>query len=282
MRLLVTGSTGYIGQHILQCLPKGISIYAPKQNEYNLLNKLSIIEILANYRPTHCLHLAWNIKGNYTQAEFNTGWLESGKILIKNFYKYGGKRFIGSGTCYEYEDKNIPHMEYEPIAIPKTAYGRSKLSLKNFLSEYAEKINASWGWARPFFITGPGEPHTRFVPSLINNLRHGQEFLLKSPNRFLDYLDVRDVAAALCHLLFSCHCGIFNISSNVGITLADVADMLIKIGKFSGKLIYGNEYQEPMYCIGDNSRLIELLDFYPKYNIEQSLSDSIKDMIRKA
>lgn len=281
MRLLLTGSTGYIGRHVLRCLDLNISIFAPKRNELDLLNKKSIIDVITTYRPTHCLHLAWNTTGNYAQSDINLSWLEYGKILIEHFYTFGGQRFIGIGTCYEYEDKYIPHTEYEPISSPNTIYGRSKLALQRYLSEYALKNKISWAWARPFFITGPEEKTTRFVPSLIKNMRQGNEFLVNSPERFLDYMDVRDVATALCRLLCSRQCGVFNLSSSHGITLADMANMIMKLGKFSGKLIFGNEKQDPMYCVGDNLRMVELLAFSPKYNLKTTLSDTIKDLIKE-
>lgn len=275
MKLLVTGAYGFIGRHLLHCLPGNIRVFAPGREQLNLLDSSNVDKTLANIRPSHCLHLAWHTGANYANSPANADWLAAGRHLVESFYRHGGKRFVGMGTCYEYADSPLPHAEDEACAVPATPYGQAKLALGQFLQNHCENEALSWAWARAFFITGPGENPSRLVPSLIEALARGRDFLIKSPKRYLDYMDARDVAACISKLLFSPHAGIFNICSGQGLYLENLADKLLQIGQFPGRVIYGNEEQRPMHCLGDNSRMARLLDFTPAYSLETTLADAI-------
>lgn len=279
MCLLVTGATGFIGRYIKRYVPSNISVYSVAgKKHYDLLDEQQIDIMLAKVRPTYCLHLAWTTKASYLDSPDNIAWAHAGQYLIRKFYEIGGKRFVGVGTCYEYTSRSAAHSEDESTCVPTTLYGANKLKLGLYLRNYARYSHLSWGWARPFFITGPGEGARRFVPSLIKAMSDGTGFQVRSPSRILDYMDVRDVARAMLTLLFSSQNGIFNICSGRGISMMELAQKLAQAVNCGIRIGEGNEIVNPMVCIGDNRKLTQFLNFKPQYSLEQTLADSIAYM----
>src|SRR4051812_26467926 len=114
--ILVTGASGFVGRHTLPILvARGYKVHAvagstlssiPKVEWHiaNLLQYSETLNLLAEVRATHLLHLAWYTKpGSFWTALQNIDWLSASMCLLEGFARCGGSRVVGLGTCAEYD-----------------------------------------------------------------------------------------------------------------------------------------------------------------------------------
>lgn len=281
MRLFVTGANGFIGRNLVACLPARTQYWACGRQDFDIHNVAAVSAALKEFRPTHCVHLAWYAGHGYADAQENLDWITSSIHLIKEFYEYGGKRFIGIGSCFEYKFCGDLCDESNTPTSPVTSYGMSKLAVSNFLRAYSVTKGISYAWCRPFYILGPGEATHRLVPLACASLLQGKVFKSTAYHQQLDYMDVRDVATAIMDIVASEYNGIVNVASGYGISVGDLLTQLARIANISSciEAEYSNKKLIPI--IGCNNILKQHIGFSPRYDIQKSLLDCYNDMREK-
>lgn len=276
IRLLVTGGNGFIGKHILAALPNDVVYLAPKSHECDFLDPVATQSLISDFRPSHLLHLAW-VTQNYASSPENIRWLAAGVQLIKMFYRFGGIRFVGVGSCYEYAPSSLPLKEWS-IKKPQTLYGKCKLALSRTLESYARKHDKSWAWCRPFYITGIGENSERLVPAACRAFSQNKNFFSHGYNNILDYMDVRDVAAALCKIVVSEYCGAVNIGSGIPTKLSDLLEWIRTVHRSLAVITQSTNPPQPVTLVSDNSILKDIIKFSPQYSLSTTIMDIISNM----
>lgn len=296
-KVLVTGSTGFIGRQTLNLLiKKGYEVhaifcnsnYASFNFEFdssiiwhrcNLLNSNEVNQIFSKIKPTHLMHFAWYAEhGKFWSSEKNIMWLEASLAIVRAFKSNGGMRIIASGTCAEYSWRDNQILLETSLTKPATLYGICKASFHEVLASYAEEQKISYSWGRIFFLYGEGEPNTRLIPHIIRNLLQNQDALCSHGNQLRDFLHVQDVAQAFVDIMDSEIMGPINISSGVPISIKDVGNLIHNNMNTKGKIIYGASEaspDDPPLIVGDNSRLKNELS----WNQSISLSEGIKGLI---
>lgn len=102
--------------------------------------------------PTHLLHLAWDTTpGLYWHSTSNVQWVRATLSLIDAFKAAGGRRFVGVGTCAEYNFTAELCHEDETALSFTTMYGSCKNTLQQLLSAYNQK-NVFLPLGRGYFI----------------------------------------------------------------------------------------------------------------------------------
>ena len=120
-RVLITGANGFIGRAVTALAAKekdwqiyrlvsGIKTSAPPLQTPNiqtvsadLRDEKQCDALIKNVQPTLMLHLAWSLEDhNFLHSDKNIQWLEISLCLLRAFKKYGGMRFIFSGSSAEY------------------------------------------------------------------------------------------------------------------------------------------------------------------------------------
>jgi len=290
-KVLVTGASGFIGQHSLPLLlMKGYEVhalYSTKKiesstdviwHQINLLDLSQVSSLIRQINPTHLLHLAWYAEhGKFWSSSYNLLWIQASLNLIENFYKCGGERIVVAGTCAEYDWKHGYCTEDMTPLLPISLYGICKHSLQQILMSYAEinKISAAWG--RIFFLYGPNEHPKRLVSSVISSLLKKQIAYCSHGNQIRDFLYVEDVASAFVSLLNSNLEGVVNIASGKPIILKD---LIFKIGKklCSANLIRLGEIQsnpdEPNCIVGNTKKINQF--WLPQYDLDLGIEKTIK------
>lgn len=246
MIVLVTGASGFIGRNCcLQLCSQGHEVHAVSStyqsdekihwHTINLLDTKTTQELFKKIRPTHLLHLAWDVEpGKYWWSINNYHWVKASLTLIEQFVGIGGKRVVVAGTCAEYDWGYETYIEDITPLEPATLYGVCKHSLQLMLSSYALLKGFSYAWGRIFSIYGPNEHPDRLCSSVIQALLNGEKIKCGNGALIRDYLHVCDVASAFVQLLQSDHEGPINIGSGRGIKLKNFVEMIeAKIGNYN-------------------------------------------------
>jgi nucleoside-diphosphate-sugar epimerase len=234
---LVTGAGGFIGRRTLQPLRDAgftlhttgrgaIGPWAVRHHRCDLLDARAVADLVAAVRPTHVLHLAWDVSpGQYWHAPANAKWADASVALARACAAHGVARFVGVGSCAEYDADHAPgrpRREADPIR-PATAYGAAKARAFDALSALFAQAGVSFAWARLFSLHGEGEYAERLHPSVLRALVRGEPIVLTAGHRVRDYLEVGEAGRVLAHLLDDPCEGPINVASGEPQRIADIA-----------------------------------------------------------
>lgn len=295
--VILTGASGFIGRHCINhLLEAGYHVHAlyhkersaaelPQKDKlsWHRVDILDQAQVMATVKPlaaTHMLHLAWYAEpGKFWDSRLNLDWLRASVHLLKVFTEAGGKRFVGAGSCAEY-DWFVGRMREAITPLnPATLYGQCKASLFQSAQQSATASGIEFAWGRIFWIYGPGENKRRVVPYVINALLADEEANCSEGTQERDYMYVDDVARAFACLLHSKIDGAVNIASGEAIsiktlvmTIANLIDkeQLIQLGAIAP------DKNEPELLVADTSRLQYELNFKPEHSLELGLLQTLE------
>ena len=237
MRVLVTGATGYIGRHVVPALcAAGHEVHTLTRQGHalpgciahagDLLAPGAPEAIIATVLPDVVLHIAWEATpGVYWTSPDNPAWARATGALVLAARAHGAQRFVGVGSCAEY-DWTSGHCEEDVTPEePATPYGQAKLEACRGVAA-ASQSGFSSAWGRVFLLFGGDEHSSRLVPSVALAIRRGEPALCSHGEQVRDFLHVQDVAGALVTLLHSSVEGVVNIASGESRRVRDVVEGL--------------------------------------------------------
>jgi nucleoside-diphosphate-sugar epimerase len=272
-RVLVTGTTGFIGSHALTALEeRGHEVHAAA---VDLLDPEAAEGLVRGARATHLLHLAWyTVPGRFWAAPENAAWVEATLRLLRTFYAAGGRRAVGAGTCAEYDWSGDGLLSETKTPLrPVTLYGRAKAQTFEAGTALGELA-----WGRVFFLYGPGEHPDRLVASVARRLLAGDEAPTSEGTQVRDFMHVADVAGAFAALLDSGVTGAVNIGSGIPVTVRAVVDEVARAAGRPDLLRPGALPQregEPAELVADVRRLRDEVGFRPRYELERGIKDTV-------
>ncbi len=240
--VLVTGANGFIGRHVMShLLSRDFTVHAAGRNFFRSLPGVTVhsVDLLTAdegatlidaVRPSHLLHLAWNVEHpTYWSSLENLRWVDASLRLLVAFAKAGGRRWLGIGTCAEYDSTASGLMDERSTPLrPNTLYGASKLALCTLSQAAARELGISAAWGRVFHLYGPHERPGRLVPAVIQALLDGRPALCTHGSQQRDFMHVNDVAQALVLILAGPREGPINVCSGRAVTISEVANCIAR------------------------------------------------------
>ena len=283
MKILVTGATGFIGNHLINSLLKEqkYQIIATSSNienakKFDWFSKVTYIEYDLNksitedlfdffQKPNKLIHLAWDKLSDVTNLAHTKEILPNHSRFIKNIVSGGLKEIVVAGTCLEYG--LIEGCLHEDSKInPSSPYGIAKKRLREFIVELKELYNIRYKWIRLFYIYGEGQSKTSLTYLLDQAIKNNEkQFNMSGGEQLRDYLDIDDVVKYISlitnqNIYFD---KVINCCSGVPISVKDLVKQLLKDKGYSIKLNLGYyPYRdfEPMSFWGDKTCLKKLLN----------------------
>jgi nucleoside-diphosphate-sugar epimerase len=276
-RVLLTGAGGFIGRRVAPLLEEAGHEVLPATGD--LLDPATADELVAATRPTHLLHLAWYTEhGRFWQGPQNVPWVEASLRLWRAFAESGGERFVGVGSCAEYEWSEPVLSESTTPTRPNSLYGVCKDSTRRVLEEASARAGVSFAWGRVFFIYGPDEASGRLVPSVAEALADGRPARTSDGEQIRDFLHVDDAARALAAVLESDVRGAVNIGSGEGVRVREIVETL---GRLAGRpeLVelgaVARPEGDPPEIVADASRLRDEVGWTPQIGLEAGLASTL-------
>jgi len=254
MRILLTGSGGFIGGALQQAWQSHYDLYAPNHEELDLLNFDSVKACLQRGYFDVVVHTANT--NDVIHPELANQQIEYNLRMFCNLERckdyYGKMLYFGSGAEYD-KAHYIPKMkeDYFGTYIPADPYGFSKY----VMSKMTEKTDNVYD-LRLFGVFGIGEEwRRRFISNMIYQALTGFEMIMDR-NMMFDYLYIEDLINILDYFLVNIpkyhH---YNLCSGWSVSLYDLAQMIKETTRTKAEIVMTATDWKPEYS-GDNSRLI--------------------------
>lgn len=276
MKILVTGATGFIGNHLVpRLLERGHSVIAIARDEtkasklpwYQHVQFISCDIHSAEFKftleqlssPDALIHLAWPGLPNYKALFHFEVNLLADYFFIKSLVEQGLKQVLVTGTCFEYGLQNGCLTEDMPT-LPANPYALAKDTLRKFLESLQKTTPFTFQWARLFYMYGSGQSPNSLLAQLDRAISNGdKQFNMSGGEQLRDYLPVEDVADRIVNLAECNHVsGVYNCCSGKPISVRDIVEKRVNEKKSSIELnlgYYSYSDIEPMEFWGSVEKL---------------------------
>ena len=244
IKVLVTGATGFVGRQVMYALARSDATLRPivRIGKERLVADLPNVESVIStedlfaekesWWEEQCrdvdviIHAAWYAEpGKYLMAVQNIDCLIGSLTLAKGAVKAGVKRFVGIGTCFEY-DLAKGTLSVETPLKPLTPYAAAKAALYYGLLDWLPAQSVTFCWCRLFYLYGEGEDDRRLVPYIHKQLQNGKPAELTNGNQIRDFLNVTIAAEKIAYVALSDKVGPQNICSGLPITIRNFAEKI--------------------------------------------------------
>lgn len=280
MRILVTGATGFVGDHVINALlSAGHNVIATSTNNEKAQDRawykqLHYIPYLISgkpevnlydhfLKPDLLIHLAWAGLPNYQELFHYEENLWNDYWFLKNLTDNGLKDLTVTGTCFEYGLKN-GQLQEDQAADPQNPYALAKDTLRKFLETLQKKQLFTFKWIRLFYMHGKGQSEKSLIPQLQKALATNEaSFNMSKGDQIRDYLTIEEVAANILAIALQNKVqGIINCCSGKPLSVRELVESYMEA---SGKHIHLNlgyypyPTTEPFAFWGDNSKLNKIV-----------------------
>ena len=275
-RILVTGSSGFVGRHLVEELKRQdvevVTLTDQKGNRIDVRDWQKIKEIDDIDMVYHLAAVTYvpfsfeNPKETYDVNVLGTLNIlelcrlrDVEKIVFLSSYVYGQPQYL-------------PIDENHPLQ-PTNPYARSKVLGENLCKAYYEDYYLKCVILRPFNIYGEGQSNNFLIPFILKQLVNGK-IELNDPEPKRDFIYIKDAVNAYIKAgAFDKDFEIFNIGYGKSYSVNEIVNKLIKIYGKDVKVDYKNERRkkEIMDTIADIKKAKLKLCWNPKVSIDEGL-----------
>jgi NAD dependent epimerase/dehydratase len=305
---LITGAGGFIGSHLVEHLV--VSGYQVKamvrynsQNRWGWLDSLpkkitENITILSgdirDYQSVRkavsgcniVFHLAaligipysYNAPSSYVDTNIS-GTLNIAQACLEE----GVDRLIHTSTSETYGTAQyVPIDEKHPL-VGQSPYSATKIAADKLIESFYLSFELPATIIRPFNTYGPRQSARAVIPTVISQALEGKEkILLGSLSPIRDLTFVKDTVRAFVAAAESNNSigQLINIGNGKGISVGELSKLILKICNSKASITCETERIRPeksevRELICNNKVAKEILEWYPKYSLENGIEETV-------
>lgn len=272
-KILIIGSTGFIGRNLREQLASDHEIVAPSHNELDLLDGKRVLEFLENQKFDVVIHSATHNATRNSKVDVNRMFYNNLRMffnLVRGSKYYGRMLYFGSGA--EYDRKIMPPKVEENFfgsSVPDDDYGFSKY-ISNLTAAKSDNIfNLT-----VFGCFGKYEDwEIRFISNAICKTLFDLPITIRQ-DVYFDYLYINDLVKIVKWFIEAPNLKYkkYNICTGKTINLLSLAKTALEISGKKLKIEVAQEGLDEEYS-GDNRRLMSEMGDFEFTPIEQAVKE---------
>jgi nucleoside-diphosphate-sugar epimerase len=275
MRLLLTGSQGFTGQHLSDAASK--AGYEVCVLTADLQDGVAVRAQVRSIAPSHVIHLAGisHVTAGEAQAYYGVNLLGSMALLdaLADLPTAPQKVILASSANVYGNNDHSPIGESEPPA-PISHYAMSKLAMEYLSRPFMTSLPIVI--TRPFNYTGVGHALNFVIPKIVDHFaRKASVIELGNTLVLREYNDVRDVCEMYLRLLKQGQSGqTYNLATGRTYSLTHVIEILQGICGYQIRVVNNPQFMranEIHLLAGDGSKLAQCIGTLDLHRLEDTL-----------
>ncbi len=262
-RILITGSSGLVGNSILRILQKRNykSLFCPTRSELDLNNKTRVTKYIKEIKPEYVFTPAAFVGGIEANMKNPINFLTKNTQLQNNIIlscfdqNVNNLAFFGSSCIYpKFANQPIKEEEILTGKLEPTneAYAIAKISGLKLCSYIREKTNKNYFTIMPTNLYGQNDNfnknYSHVIPALIDKIKIAKNNNLKEISLYgtgkakREFLYVDDLAkATILAMKKNKKYSMINVGSGEEITILNLAKLILKIANFKTKINFNSD-----------------------------------------
>jgi GDP-L-fucose synthase len=244
-KILVTGSTGLVGQELQKFLPQARYV---SSKDFNLMDEQEVIKMFKEVKPEKIVHLAAHVGSLNDNIVNRVAYFEDNILMnthvLRQAYKFGVKRFLGVlSTCIYPDDiKNYPikeemlHTGAPHVDLYSYAYAKRCLAVQ--IDAYNAQNKTKFNYLIPCNMYGEtckahaGRSH--YVNALINKIieakkeNTGKITLFGDGTPLRQFMHAQDLAKVIEQSLTNDITDSFNVATEENYSVNKIAQIALK------------------------------------------------------
>lgn len=217
-RVLITGGSGYLGQHLV---PLAVDCYnvhhtffqneplaLPGASRLDLLDRDAVLSLVEQFRPEIIIHTVGSNRPPNMEAV-----IQDGTRHMVEAARLSQARLVHLSTDVVFDGRHGPYRESDPVN-PRHAYGRAKAAAEEIVSSHPDHVII-----RTSLIYGLNiiDHSTKWIAAA---LRAGQEVTLFD-DQWRNPVWVNSLSRACLELIESAYQGILHVAGQQAVTRAE-------------------------------------------------------------
>jgi nucleoside-diphosphate-sugar epimerase len=194
--------------------------------------------------------------------------------LAQALSEAGCARFVGAGTCAEYDwDYGFLSENTTPLQ-PRSLYGICKNATRGILQAFCAQAGMGFAWTRFFYLYGPTEAKERLIPYLVRTLLKGEVAKCSDGEQVRDFLHAEDAASAMWAVAKSELSGPVNIGSGQPTKVRTVIETIAQHLQREENVALGalpSDPMEPLLLWADVRKLARGVGWKPSLTLAEGL-----------
>lgn len=298
-QVLVTGATGFIGQHLCMALNKhGAHVLGLRRAssarpsvlqedtiewvEADLSNRADVARIIRPLGAKYIFNLAALTSGDrgLDSADEMLECNLMGTIhLLQALEGTGYSCFIQAGSAEEYGAATPPTREDAPLS-PVSAYSASKAAASLFCDMLSRTRGYPIVILRPFLAYGPGQTPERLIPQAILAGLEDQPFKMTSGRQTREFTFIDDIVDGFIKAAVTPEAigHTINLGSGNPVSVSDIVSLIMELTGASKAPLMGAIPDRPgeiWSYVCDNSKALNLLGWTPVTSLSDGLTVTI-------
>ena len=275
-KILVTGSSGFIGKELIK-KTSDLKIITDSTNgeKIDLLNKNDVMKIES---ADIVIHLA--SKTPLKELD-DLEYFRNNLIITTNVLEYCIKKKIKKLiyiSSYVYGNPEyFPIDENHPIN-PHNAYTESKYIGERLCKFFSENSKLNVIILRPFNIFGESMKDGYFLSNIINSSKTNEKIKILNKNSKRDFLHVNDFVNAILRAIdYECKFEIFNVGSGESFSFEEIISKIENFLNIKLNIDYNDDKKQSIQEIeADITKIKNSLNWKPKRKFEEELLKMLK------
>ncbi len=291
-KVLIAGQEGMVGSSIHRLLKKkNFNIINCKRKDLDFTNQSSVEKWFKKHKPNIVINAAGKVGGILDNKSFQSDYIYINSMIglniINSSIKFNVKKLINLGSACIYPKKtNQPIKENALLSSPleetNEGYALAKILSLKYSQHLKKKYKKEFISLMPANLYGEGDnfdlKSSHVLPALVKKFTLAK--IKNSP--FVEvwgsgkvkreFLNVEDLSSAIYFLIMKrTDHDFINIGGGEHYSIKNIANLIKKITKYNGKIIFNRKYPDGVKRRQLDSKIIKSMGWKPKIKLEIGL-----------